>query len=132
MTIGELREAAQSVRPSTEPGALSRVAAYEVEVQKKLALAVACVVMALVGVAVALRIPRGGVWLVIGASCVVFWAYYVLMITGEDLADRLVVSPFVGMWWANALLLAAALLLTMWRRRAPLAPSRSEAVAIRG
>ena len=132
MTIGELREAARSVRPATEPDALARVAAYEVEVQKKLALAVACVVMALVGVAVALRIPRGGVWLVIGASCVVFGAYYVLMIAGEDLADRLVISPFVGMWWANALLLAAALLLIVSRRRSPLAPGGGEAVAVRG
>ena len=132
MTIAELREAARSVRPGTEPDALARVAAYELEVQKKLALAAACVVMALAGVAIALRVPRGGVWVVIGASCVVFGGYYNLMVIGEDLADRLVVSPFVGMWWANALLLAAALILTMWRRRAPLAPNGSEAVAIRG
>jgi lipopolysaccharide export LptBFGC system permease protein LptF len=132
MTIAELREAARSVRTGAEPHALARVAAYEVEVQKKLALAAACVVMALAGVAIALRVPRGGAWLVIGASFVVFAAYYVLMMAGEDLADRLVVSPFVGMWLANALLLAAALLLTMWRRHAPLAPGGSEAVAVRG
>jgi lipopolysaccharide export system permease protein len=85
-----------------------------------------------VGVAVPLRIPRGGVWLVIGASCMVFWAYYVLMVAGEVLADRLVVSPFVGMWLSNALLLAAALMLAVWRRRARLTPSGSEAVAVRG
>jgi lipopolysaccharide export LptBFGC system permease protein LptF len=132
MTIGELREAARSVRPANEPDALARVAAYEIEVQKKLALAAACVVMALVAVAVALRVPRGGMWLVVGASFVVFGAYYMLMLAGEDLADRLVVSPFVGMWWANALLLATALMLVVSRRRAPLAPGGGEAVAVRG
>lgn len=132
MTIGELRDAARSVRPANEPDALARVAAYEIEVQKKLALAAACVVMALVGVAIALRIPRGGMWLVFGASLAVFGAYYMLMIAGEDLADRLVISPFVGMWWANALLLAAALLLIVSRRRAPLAQSGSEAMVIHG
>jgi lipopolysaccharide export LptBFGC system permease protein LptF len=132
MTIGELREAARSVRPSTEPAALARVAGYEIEVQKKFALAAACLFMALVGVAVALRVPRGGVWLVIGASCAVFWAYYLLMVAGEALADKLVISPFVGMWWANAFLLAAALTLAVWRRRAPLAPGGSEAVAVGG
>jgi lipopolysaccharide export LptBFGC system permease protein LptF len=132
MTIGELRDAARSVRPANEPDALARVAAYEIEVQKKLALAAACVVMALVGVAIALRVPRGGVWLVFGASLAVFTAYYMLMVAGEDLADRLVISPFVGMWWANALLLAAALLLIVSRRRTPLAQSGSEAVVIPG
>lgn len=132
MTIGELRDAARSVTPTKEPDALARMAAYEIEVQKKLALAAACIVMALVGVAIALRVPRGGTVLVIGASFVVFGAYYMLMIAGESLADRLVISPFVGMWWANALLLATALLLMVSRRRAPLAPVGGEAVAIRG
>lgn len=132
MTIGELREAERSVSSAAEPDAVARVAAYEVEVQKKLALAAACVVLALVGVAIALRVPRGGTWLVIGASIVVLWAYYLLLVAGESLADRLVVSPFVGMWWANALMLAVALMLAKWPRRAPRAPGGSEAVAVRG
>ena len=71
------------------------------------------------------------VWLVIGASCVVLGAYYVMLMAGEDLADRLVVSPVVGMWGANALLLAAALL-AGWRRRAPLASGDGGAVVLRG
>lgn len=132
MTIAELREAERSVSAGAESDAVARAAAYEVEVQKKFALAAACVVMAIVGVAIALRVPRGGIWLVLGASLVVFAAYYMLMVTGESLADRLVISPFIAMWWANALLLAAALLLVVSRRRAPLAPGGGEAVAIGG
>lgn len=42
MTIGELRDAARTVRPGTEPLALARAARYEVEFQKKLALPAAC------------------------------------------------------------------------------------------
>ncbi len=132
MTIGELREAARGVSPANELDPRARVAAYEIEVQKKLALAAACLVMALVGVTIALRVPRGGLWLVFGVSLPVFAAYYMLMVAGESLADQLVISPFVGMWWANALLLAVALLLTVSRRRAPLAPGGGEAVAARG
>jgi lipopolysaccharide export LptBFGC system permease protein LptF len=131
MTIGELRQAVRSVCLDTEPFALSRAAAYEVEVQKKFALPAACVVMALAGVAIALRVPRGGAGLVIAASCAVFGAYYVVLMTGEDLAHRLVVSPFIGMWGANVLLLAAALV-ALWRRNAPVAPSASGAVVTRG
>jgi len=117
MTIGELRAAARKVGPSTEPVVLSRAAALEVEVQKKFALPAACLLLALAGMALAFRIPRGGMWLVFGASLVFFSAYYALLMTGETLADRLIVSPFVGMWGANALVLAVALL-AVWRRRA--------------
>ena len=123
MTIGELREAARNVRPGTEPVARARAAAYEVEIQKKLALPAACLVLALVGMAIAFRFPRGGTLLVASASLVVFGAYYVVIMTGESLAERLVVSPIVGMWGANALLLTIALL-AAWRRRAPFAPNR--------
>jgi lipopolysaccharide export LptBFGC system permease protein LptF len=134
MTIRELRDAAQAVRPVTgstasERDAAAEIAGYEIEVQKKFALPAACVVMAFAGVAFALRAPRGGAGLVIGASFAVFGMYYMLLMTGEDLANRLLVSPFVAMWGANALLLAAASL-AVWRRRAPGAPGGSGAVAI--
>jgi lipopolysaccharide export LptBFGC system permease protein LptF len=118
MTIGELQAAARSARAEASPDAPARAASFEVEIQKKLALAAACVVLALAGAAIPLRYPRGGAGLVIGASVAVFGAYYLVLITGESLADRLVVSPFVAMWMANALLLGAALWI-VWRNRWP-------------
>ena len=69
--------------------------------------------------------------LVIGASYAVFGTYYVCLIAGESLADRLIVSPFVAMWMANALLLAAALLFVWWSRRRH-APRGAESLAIGG
>jgi lipopolysaccharide export LptBFGC system permease protein LptF len=120
MTISQLRDAARTVRRNTEPLASAWAVRYEVEVQKKFALPTACVVLALAAMAIALSVPRGGAVLVIGASMVVSGAYYVMLVTGESLADRLVVSPLVGMWGPNALLLAAALL-AVWRQRARLA-----------
>lgn len=110
MTLGELREADRSARSSVKPIDVKAAAIYEVEIQKKFALPAACLVLALMGVVLALRIPRGGVGLVLGASCVVFTAYYLLIITGESLAVRLVISPVIGMWGANVLLAALALL----------------------
>src|SRR5439155_11662794 len=53
-----------------------------VEIHKKFSLAAACIVFALVGAPIALRFPRGGVGLVIGASFVVFATYYVGLIGG--------------------------------------------------
>lgn len=116
MTIGELRKAARNVGSGTEPVVRSRAAEYGVEIQKKLALPAACLTLALAGMALAFRIPRGGMTLVIGGSTVFFLAYYGLIVTGESLVDRLVVSPFVGMWAANACVLLVSLLVVWWRR----------------
>ncbi len=81
--------------------ARQRAAMFEVEIHKKLAISAACLVFALVGVPVALRFPRGGTGLVLVVSVAVFAVYYVGLIGGEELGDRLIVSPFVAMWTPN-------------------------------
>lgn len=129
MTMGELREAGRRARAETGADAAAHVAAYEVEVQKKFALAAACVLLALVGAATAIRFPRGGIGLVLGASTLVFLGYYLVLVMGETLADRQVLSPLVGIWSANAILLAVALILT-WRRGRPGPTHGAETLAL--
>lgn len=130
MTIGQLREAARSARTGARPDAAERAAAYEVEIHKKFALAAACVVLALAGAAIPLRFPRGGPGLVVGGSGLVFTGYYLSLIAGESLADRLVISPFFAMWLANTLLLGIALLLVA--RGRPRAAGGAGSLAIGG
>ena len=91
--------------------ALRNINLYEVEIQKKFALAAACFIFVLLGAPIALRFPRGGVGLTIGVSLVVFGLYYVGLIAGESLARRGMVPPVVSMWIANVLFGALALLL---------------------
>jgi lipopolysaccharide export system permease protein len=74
---------------------------FGVEIQKKFSLAAACIVFVLVGAPIALRFPRGGVGLVIGASFFTFAVYYVGLIGGEALSDKNIVSPFLAMWIDN-------------------------------
>jgi lipopolysaccharide export LptBFGC system permease protein LptF len=131
MMVGELRAAARDARRVGGPHALATAAALEVEVQKKFALAAACVIMALAAAAIALRFPHGGTLLVIGASLAIFGVYYFGLSAGETLADELVVSPFIAMWGANALVLAAALL-GVWPSRRPLAPTEAGPLAVGG
>ncbi|HUF29774.1 MAG TPA: LptF/LptG family permease [Gemmatimonadaceae bacterium] len=90
---------------------------YQVEIEKKFALAAACLVFVLLGAPMALRFPRGGVGLVIGASLAVFGLYYVGLIAGETLADKLIVSPFVAMWMANVVFTIAGFVLLYMLRR---------------
>ena len=87
------------------------VNSYQVEIQKKFALAFACIIFGLLGAPIALRFPRGGVGLVISVSLGVFALYYIGLIAGESLGDRGVVPPALAMWSANLILGSVAVLL---------------------
>ncbi len=105
-TVGQI-----NVIRSRITDARSTMSRYQVEIQKKFALAAACVVFVLFGAPIALRFPRGGVGLVIGASLVAFALYYVCLIAGETLADKLILNPIVAMWLANVIFTIAGLIL---------------------
>lgn len=106
-SVSPLVDAAQARLIATE----QTMDAFDVEIHKKFSLAAACVVFVLLGAPIALRFPRGGVGLVISVSLGVFSLYYVLLIAGESLADRNLLSPFWAMWAADVLFGAVAALL---------------------
>jgi lipopolysaccharide export system permease protein len=90
-----------------------RINQYDVEIQKKFALSLACLVFALLGPPIALRFPRSGIGLTIGVSLVVFAIYYVGLIAGESLANNLKASPVVSMWAANVVFGTIGVILTL-------------------
>jgi lipopolysaccharide export system permease protein len=83
---------------------------FLVEIHKKFALSVACVNFVLIGIALALRFPRGGVGLVIGGSLVIFALFYVGLTVGENLADSAIMSPALAMWLPNLIVFVAGVL----------------------
>jgi lipopolysaccharide export system permease protein len=85
---------------------------YLVEIHKKYAIPVACLVFVLIGVPLGSMSRRGGFGIGAGLSLGFFLFYWICLISGEKLADRAILSPQVGMWMANALLGACGLLLT--------------------
>jgi lipopolysaccharide export system permease protein len=78
-----------------------RADGYLVEVHKKWAISVACLIFALVGIPMALRFPRGGMGLVIGGGLAVFAIYYIGLIAGEGLGNNDIVDPWIAMWAPN-------------------------------
>ena len=79
--------AAQAEQLKLQVGlAQSTIDGDSVEIEKKFAIAAACVIFVLLGAPVALRFPRGGVGLTIGVSLGVFGLYYVGLVAGEALA----------------------------------------------
>jgi lipopolysaccharide export system permease protein len=87
----------------------ARLSRYKVEIHKKLAIPAMCITLVLIGAPLALRFPRGGVGLVIGASAGIYGIYYVGLIGGESLADKLIITPFWAMWTPNLVMMVVGL-----------------------
>ncbi|MGH7560865.1 MAG: LptF/LptG family permease [Gemmatimonadales bacterium] len=83
---------------------------FSVEIHKKYTLSVACFNFVLIGIALALRFPRGGIGLVIGGSLVIFALFYVTLTAGESLADKDVIDPALAMWLPNGIVMVAGIL----------------------
>ncbi len=94
---------------------------YEVEIHKKFSLPFACILFVLVGSSLGVLARKGGFVIGTTLSFGFFLVYYILLIGGEDMADRNIVSPAVGLWTPNIILLIAALYLTLHtvRERTP-------------
>lgn len=74
---------------------------YEVEIQKKYALPVACIIFVLLGSPLGIMVRKGGFGVAAGISLFFFLIYWAFLIGGEKLSDRGIISPFWGMWAGN-------------------------------
>ncbi len=80
------------------------ISRYQVEIHKKYSISIACFIFVLIGIPLGLRVRRGG----LGTACLlavgIFIFYWVTLVQGEKLADRELLSPWLGMWCANMLI----------------------------
>lgn len=86
---------------------------YEVEVHKKYALPVACIVFILIGAPLGIMVRKGGFGVAASISLFFFLVYWAFLIGGEKLAERGFFSPFIGMWAANILLAVIGIFITI-------------------
>ncbi len=86
---------------------------YEVEIHKKFSLPVACLLFILVGAPLGVLAKKGGFVVGVSLSFGFFLVYYILLIAGEEMADRSLASPAVGMWSPNVVLGIIGLYLTL-------------------
>ena len=95
---------------------------YNVELHKKFSLPVASILFIMTGASLGVLFRKGGFTIATGLSFGFFLIYYILMIGGEDLADRGILSPMVGVWSPNLILfiIAAYLMLHTLREQPPL------------
>ena len=77
---------------------------YLVEIHKKFTLAFACLLFAMTGAPLGILVRKGGITIASGLSIVFFLVYYILLIWGEQLADRNLLDPTFGSWMPNMIL----------------------------
>jgi lipopolysaccharide export system permease protein len=93
-------------------GELKRAAQYMVEIHKKFSTAFACFIFVLIGAPLGIMARKGGIGTGILYSLAFFVIYWICLIGGENLADRLVVSPELAMWISNIIIGVVGILLT--------------------
>lgn len=84
---------------------------YMTEYHKKFALPLACFAFALAGVPLGVLARRGGFGVGAALSLLFFVLYWVMIITGEKLAERSVLDPALSIWSADVLVALAGLLM---------------------
>ena len=92
---------------------LKRLSVLSVEIHKKFSVPVACVVFVLLGAPLGMRVRRAGP-AVAFVSIAFFLFYYLCLIGGEELADRLIFPAWLSMWLPNIILGGWGLIAT-WR-----------------
>ena len=95
---------------------------YGVEIHKKFSIPVACILFVLLGAPLGGMSKRGGFAVSTSLSFGFFLIYYVLLIGGEEMADRNILSPSIGMWTPNLIILCIAfyLLIHTIREKGPI------------
>lgn len=90
-----------------------REAQYLVEIHKKFSTSFACFIFILIGAPLGIMARKGGIGTGIIYSLAFFVIYWICLIGGENLADRLIISPELAMWSSNMIIGAFGVFITI-------------------
>lgn len=83
---------------------ISKIARYLVEIHKKFSIPVACIIFVLLGAPIGMYTRRGNLGYAALIGTAFLTVYWMSIIQGEKMADRLFISPITGMWTSNLVL----------------------------
>ena len=77
---------------------------YNVEIQKKFSLPLACLFFILLGVPLGIMAKKGSLSVSIGISLLFFIIYWAFLVLGENFSDKNKLNPIIAMWTPNVLI----------------------------
>ncbi len=83
---------------------LKSINKYLVEIYKKFSIPFACVIFVLLGAPIGILTKKGNFGVAAIISAVILTIYWISLIQGEKMADRLFISPIIGMWTFNIIM----------------------------
>jgi len=92
---------------------LEKIAQYLVEIHKKFSIPIACIVFVLLGAPIGMYTKKGNLGYAALIGTVFLTFYWISIIQGEKMADRLFISPFTGMWLSDIVLGAVGLIMVI-------------------
>lgn len=92
---------------------LEKIAQYLVEIHKKFSIPIACIVFVLIGAPIGMYTKKGNLGYAALIGTVFLTFYWISIIQGEKMADRLFISPFTGMWLSDIILGAVGLIMVI-------------------
>ncbi|MFA6617903.1 MAG: LptF/LptG family permease [Candidatus Neomarinimicrobiota bacterium] len=90
---------------------------YLVEMHKKIAMPISAIIFVLIGAPLGMIVRKGGLGISGGISLVFFLIYWGILMTGERLADRLLMQPWLAMWAGNILFAVIGIFLVRYAIR---------------
>ncbi|MDX1590363.1 MAG: LptF/LptG family permease [Balneolaceae bacterium] len=90
-----------------------KIAELLVEVHKKFSIPFACILFVLLAAPIGMLTRNGNIGVAALISSGILTLFFISIIQGEKLADRLLISPIAGMWSINALLLISGIFLML-------------------
>lgn len=95
----------------------SEISRYQVEIHKKYSIAFACLVFILIGAPIGMMTRTNTISMGFAVSSFIFLVYYISLFAGEELADRMIISPFIAMWISNIIFTAVGVYLVIYSVR---------------
>ena len=109
-----MRQLYESIPPRGNPDRR----AFLVELNKRFALPIACLVFGVIGVGLGISVPRGGRSLGLVLGIVLMLGYYLLFAAGENASTSGTAPAWLGVWLPNILFLIVGLALIYKQRSA--------------
>jgi lipopolysaccharide export system permease protein len=91
---------------------VTRLRRYQIEIHRKFTLSIACLIFFFIGAPLGAIIRKGGLGMPTVISVFFFLIWYILSMSGEQLARDSAIAPAIGMWLSSAILIPIGIWLT--------------------